>query len=154
MPTITMFLSSVLGSFAALASFACAFPNFPFYTDGRWIRDSTGAIFTYIGVNWPGAADTMLPEGLQYQSVQTIVGKIKSSGFNSIRLTFAIEMIDQIFENCGKDVPISTAFINALGQENGTKIFGQVLANNPSFNEATTRLQVWVFLLPETQSQC
>ncbi len=82
MPTIMMFLSAVLGSFAALASFACAFPNFPFYTDGRWIRDSTGAIFTYIGVNWPGAADTMLPEGLQYQSVQTIVGKIKSSGFN------------------------------------------------------------------------
>jgi len=54
-------------------------------------------------------------------------------------------LIDQIFENGGTDVPISTAFINALGQENGTKIFGQVLANNPSFNEATTRLQVWFF---------
>jgi len=137
-----MLLLSVLGSFAALISFACAFPNFPFYTDGRWIRDSTGATFTYIGVNWPGAADTMLPEGLQYQSVQNIVGKLKSSGFNSIRLTFAIELIDQIFENGGQDVPISTAFVNALGQENGTKIFNQVLANNPSFSKVTTRLQV------------
>lgn len=141
-----MFLSSVLTSFAALTSIACAFPNFPFHTNGRWIRDSTGANFTYTGVNWPGAADTMLPEGLQYQSVQTIVGKIKSSRFNSIRLTFAIEMIDQIFENGGTDVPISTAFINALGQENGTKILGQVLANNPSFNSTTTRLQVWFHL--------
>ena len=137
-----VFLFSALGSFATLVSFAFPFPNFPFSTDGRWIRDSTGATFTYIGVNWPGAADTMLPEGLQYQSVQTIVGKIKNSGFNSIRLTFAIELIDQIFENGGQDVLISTAFVSALGQENGTKIFDQVLANNPSFNEATTRLQV------------
>jgi|SRR5579871_3617616 len=139
---IMMFFFSVLSSFTTLISFAWTFPNSPFYTDGRWIRDSTGTTFTYIGVNWPGAADTMLPEGLQYQSIQTIVGRIKSSGFNSIRLTFAIELVDQIFENGGQDVHISTAFIAALGQENGTKIFGQVLENNPSFNEETTRLQV------------
>ena len=130
----------------AVAVFAfktvAAFPNAPFYTDGRWIKDSTGATFTYAGVNWPGAADTMLPEGLQYQSVSSIVSKIKSSGFNIIRLTFAIEMIDQIYENDGTDVPISTAFINALGTKNGTKIFNDVLANNPCFNENTTRLQV------------
>jgi len=137
-----MYLLSPFVALAALLPFTLAFPNAPFYTDGRWIKDSTGATFTYIGVNWPGAADTMLPEGLQYQSVQTIVGKIKSSGFNSIRLTFAIEMIDQIFENGGQDIPISTAFIAALGTENGTKIFNQVLANNPSFNLGTTRLQV------------
>src|SRR5215469_11819307 len=135
-----------LGLLAAVATFASItvadFPNVPFYTDGRWIKDSTGCTFTYAGVNWPGAADTMLPEGLQYKSVSSIVSKIKSSGFNVIRLTFAIEMIDQIFENDGADVPISTAFINALGVENGTQIFNHVLANNPCFSENITRLQV------------
>jgi hypothetical protein len=140
--THTMYLLSLFAPFAALLPFTLAFPNAPFYTDGRWVKDSSSATFTYIGVNWPGAADTMLPEGLQYQSVRTIVGKIKSSGFNSIRLTFAIEMIDQIFENGGQDVPISTAFTTALGTENGTKIFNQTLANNPSFSQDTTRLQV------------
>ena len=119
-----------------------AFPNTPFYTDGRWIKDSTGAMFTYAGINWPGAADTMLPEGLQYQSVSCIVSKIKSSGFNIIRLTYATEMIDQIYENEGSDILISTAFDNALGSENGAAVFNSVLANNPSFNENTTRLQV------------
>jgi len=119
-----------------------AFPNTPFYTDGRWIKDSTGATFTYAGINWPGAVDTMLPEGLQYQSVSSIVSKIKSSGFNIIRLTYATEMIDQIYENEGSDILISTAFVNALGSENGITVFNSVLANNPSFNENTTRLQV------------
>ena len=137
-----MFLG--LAAFAATSAFitVAAFPNAPFYTDGRWIKDSTGCAFTYAGVNWPGAADAMLPEGLQYQSVSSIVSKIKSSGFNVIRLTFAIEMIDDIFENDGSDVPIKTAFINALGVENGTRIFEQVLTNNPRFGENITRLQV------------
>lgn len=137
-----MFLSftAVVAAFAFVT--VSAFPNVPFYTDGRWIKDSVGCKFTYAGVNWPGAADTMLPEGLQYQSVSSIVSKIKDSGFNSIRLTFAIEMIDEIFENDGSDVPIKTAFINALGVENGTRIFDDVLANNPCFSEDITRLQV------------
>jgi hypothetical protein len=123
-----------------------AFPNVPFSTDGRWIKDSTGATFTYAGINWPGAADTMLPEGLQYQSVSSIVSMIKNSGFNIIRLTYATEMIDQIYENDGSDILISTAFTNALGSENGTEIFNSVLANNPAFNENTTRLEVRVVL--------
>lgn len=127
----------VFNSFAVYA-----FPNAPFYTDGRWIKDSSGAIFTYVGVNWPGHIDCTLPEGLQYQSISTIVSQIKSSGFNVIRLTFAIEMIDQIYENNGEDVPISTTLINALGSQNGTIIFNKILANNPSFNENTTHLQV------------
>ena len=137
---------------AALLRLASAFPNAPFNTDGRWIKDSTGAMFTYMGVNWPGAGETMLPEGLQYQSVETLVGHVKSAGLNSIRLTFAIEMIDQIFENGGNDIPISTAFTNALGQANGTQIYNQVLENNPSFN-GSTRLQVFDAIAAECNKQ-
>jgi len=93
----------------------------------------------------------MIPEGLQYQSVSTIVSKIKSSGFNIIRLTYATEMVDQIYENDGSDVLISTAFVNALGAENGTTIFNKVLAKNPSFSENTTRLQVSPCQITESQ---
>jgi hypothetical protein len=96
----------------------------------------------YIGVNWPDAADTMLPEGLQYQPVSGIVSRIKSAGFNIIRLTFAVEMIDQICDDGGEDIPISTAFTQAPSEANGKDIFNRVLGNNPSWNENTARLQV------------
>ena len=148
-----MHLGTILTVYAGFLCSASAFPNAPFYTDDRWIKDSTGAPFTYAGVNWPGAAETMLPEGLQYQSIQFIVDKIKNAGFNSIRLTFAIQLVDQIFDNNGQDVPISTAFTNALGQENGTKIFNQVLANNPTFTPETTRMQVFDAIAAECNNQ-
>ncbi|KAL8634571.1 MAG: hypothetical protein Q9228_007834, partial [Teloschistes exilis] len=36
----------------------------PFSSKDRWILDAQGQHVTYAGVNWPGAADTMIPEGL------------------------------------------------------------------------------------------
>jgi len=126
---------------AICSTIVSAFPDVPFTTSGRWIRDSNGKNFTYVGVNWPGAADTMLPEGLQYQSIPFIVSKIKSLNLNVIRLTFAIEMIDDILDK-GGDVPILTAFTKALGSSNGQKVFNAVVKNNPQFSTSTTRLQV------------
>lgn len=119
-----------------------AWPSTPLSTSGRWIVNSAGTKVTYAGVNWPGAADTMIPEGLQYSSIENIVAKIKSLGLNVIRLTYAIEMIDDIYENGGNDVPLLTSFTNALGSTNGPKIYNDVLANNPSFTDRTTRLEV------------
>jgi DhnA family fructose-bisphosphate aldolase class Ia len=84
----------------------------------------------------------MLPEGLQYQSIASIVSKMKSIGMNAIRLTYAIQMIDEIYENDGSDVSIQTAFTKALGAANGAKVLKQVLTNNPAFNASTTRLEV------------
>lgn len=118
-----------------------AFPNTPFQTSTQWILDSAGAKFTYVGVNWPGASEVMIPEGLQYQSIQAIVNKIKSLKMNVVRLTFAIEMIDDIKDN-GGDVTVQQSFIKALGSANGTKIWGDVVKNNPQFTTSTTRLQV------------
>lgn len=122
-----------------------AWPNGPFTTSGSYILDASNNNVTYAGVNWPGAAETMVPEGLQYQSIETIVSKIKSLGMNSIRLTYATELIDQIYDNNMTDVPIRTSFTNALGVENGTRVFESVVANNPSFGNSTTRLQVRKF---------
>lgn len=146
---------------AALASITSAvstqqsasWPNGPFVTSGRWIRDATGTNVTYAGANWPGAADVMIPEGLQYQSIETIVSKIKSIGMNAIRLTYAIEMIDQIYSNGGTDIPISTALTKALGATNGSKVLTQIVAKNPQFNGSTTRLQVFDAVAAECAKQ-
>ncbi|KAG7284795.1 hypothetical protein NEMBOFW57_009407 [Staphylotrichum longicolle] len=120
-----------------------AWPNGPFVTSGRWILDASGKNLTYAGTNWPGHADVMIPEGLQYQSIETIVQKIKSIGMNAVRLTFAIQMIDEIYANNGKDITLQKAFVQALGQANGTRVLNQVLAKNPRFTPSTTRLQVF-----------
>lgn len=140
------FVSSLL-AFVCLASSsptdsqhrATTWPYAPFTTTGRWIVDAAGHNVTYAGVNWPGAADTMIPEGLQYASIATIVSKIKSLGMNVIRLTYAIEMIDDIY--AGGDNTMKTSFITALGTTNGTAVFNEVVKNNPQFSASTTRLE-------------
>lgn len=121
---------------------AASWPNGPFTTSGSSIIDASGNVVTYAGANWPGAADVMIPEGLQYQSVANIVAKLTEAGVNVIRLTYAIELIDQIYENGGVDVPISTAFAEALGETDGAAVFQEVLKANPSFSEDITRLEV------------
>lgn len=122
-----------------------SWPYAPFTTSGRWILDSAGHNVSYAGANWPGAADTMIPEGLQYQSIASIVTKIKSLGMNVIRLTYAIEMIDDFYANGQVDTSILTSFTKALGTTNGTAVFNQVVKNNPTFTSKTTRMQVRMF---------
>jgi hypothetical protein len=116
----------------------------PLSRSDRWIIDANNNHVPIVGINWPGAADTMLPEGLQHQSIANIVDKISQTGFNTVRLTFAIEMIDDILDN-GGDVSLNATLVNSLGAENGTVILGDVLNNNPQFTAETTRLQVGHF---------
>jgi hypothetical protein len=92
----------------------------------------------------------MLPEGLGYQSIANIVQKIVDTGFNTVRLTFPIEMVDDILDN-GGDVTLSATLTNALGQTNGTAMLAKIINNNPQFNANTTRLQVGLF--PSTAAQ-
>ncbi|CZS89012.1 related to cellulase [Rhynchosporium graminicola] len=124
----------------------------PFHTNGRWISNAKGKNVTYVGVNWPGAADVMIPEGLQYTSIAKIVSDIKSLGMNAIRLTFAIEMIDDILDK-GGDVKLSAAFNKALGATNGSVAYQKVLKNNPGFSASTTRLQVYDAIAAECFKQ-
>ena len=119
----------------------CAWPDTPFTTNGRDIVSASGQNVVYAGVNWPGAADTMLPEGLQYNSVANIVSMVKGLGMNVIRLTYAIEMIDDIESN-SPNQSLQNTLTNALGAENGSTVLQQILNNNPSFTENTTRLEV------------
>ncbi|KAK4464447.1 glycoside hydrolase superfamily, partial [Cladorrhinum samala] len=130
-----------------------AWPNGPLVTQGRYIRDATGKNLTYAGTNWPGHNDVMFPEGLQYQSIEFIVQKIKSLGMNAVRLTFAIQMVDEIYANGGQDITIQKALVQALGQANGQKILNQILAKNPRFTASTTRLQVYDAVAEELSKQ-
>ncbi|KAF7558206.1 hypothetical protein G7Z17_g32 [Cylindrodendrum hubeiense] len=116
-------------------------PNGPFFSYGSRMVDASNNTIKYAGTNWPGHGEVMVPEGLQYKSIAAIVSDIKSLGMNVIRLTYAIQMIDQIYDNDGEDISLETAFTAGLGSTNGTKVLAQVLANNPDFTAATTRTQ-------------
>lgn len=113
----------------------------PLSSNDRWIVDANNNHVPYVGINWPGAADTMLPEGLGYQPIANIVQKITETGFNAVRLTFAVEMVDDILDE-GGDVTLSDTLMRALGEANGTIVLGDILANNPEFTANTTRLEV------------
>lgn len=92
-----------------------------------------------------------IPEGLQYQSIESIVSMIKSLGMNVIRLTYAIEMVDDIFSN--KNSTLSAALDNALGSVNGSIVLQQILSHNPSFTASTTRLEVYDAVTAECYKQ-
>jgi len=114
----------------------------PLSRNDRWIVDANNNHVPFVGINWPGAGETMLPEGLGYQSIANIVQKISQTGFNAVRLTFAIEMVDDILDN-GGDVTLSNTLSIALGEANGAAMLGKILSNNPQFTANTTRLQVF-----------
>ncbi|KAK7430760.1 hypothetical protein QQZ08_002804 [Neonectria magnoliae] len=128
-------------------------PNGPFFSKGNRIVDASDNTIKFAGTNWPGHGEVMVPEGLQFQSISKIVSDIKSLGMNVIRLTYAIEMIDQIYENDGKDISLETAFTAGLGDANGTAVLKQVLENNPAFTAATTRLEVFDAVAAECAKQ-
>jgi hypothetical protein len=140
----TLSISCPVPAGPAAGSATWAFQPLPFSSSDRWIVDANGDNVPVVGINWPGAADTMLPEGLGYQSIANIVQKLTDTGFNTVRLTFAIEMVDDILDN-GGDVTLSATLTNALGPTNGTAMLAKIVNNNPQFNANTTRLQVGIF---------
>ena len=141
LPTLGLTSLSFLQLLARSAE--CAWPDTPFTTNGRDVVSASGQNVVYAGVNWPGAADTMLPEGLQYNSVANIVTMIKGLGMNVIRLTYAIEMIDDIESN-SPNQSLKNTLTNALGAENGATVLQDILNKNPSFSADMTRLEVWM----------
>lgn len=123
-----------------LLSWTFAFPSAPFNTSGRDIVNANGTKTTFAGVNWPLSMGLMIPEGLQHQSVEFIVSKIKELGSNIVRFGYAIEMMDDIYAS--GDVTLYNTVINDLGVGNGTNVLNAILKNNPSFTANMTRFQV------------
>jgi endoglucanase len=118
-------------------------PYGPFSTKGRDIVNAKGEAVTWAGVNWPGSGETMIPEGLEWASVDEILDQVKSVGFNFIRLTYAIEMVDQIYERNGNDVPLELALTGGLGYTNGSKVTKEMVGKNPGWSKDTGRFEIW-----------
>ncbi|KAI1506211.1 glycoside hydrolase superfamily [Biscogniauxia marginata] len=118
-------------------------PYGPFKTRGRDVVNSRGEVVTWAGVNWPMSGETMIPEGLEWKSASDILEDVASVGFNYVRMGYAIQMIDEIYDRDGADVPLEEALIAALGAENGTKVASEIVAKNPGWTRETTRFEIW-----------
>ncbi|KAI3641999.1 hypothetical protein MP228_011554 [Amoeboaphelidium protococcarum] len=95
-------LHSVLLSLAVLIS--CLFSlgygklvtedQLPLRTSGRWIVDSYGKRVKLGCINWHGAhMNTYAPSGLHFKSSKYIAQKIRSLGFNCVRLNWSLELV-------------------------------------------------------------
>ena len=124
----------------------------PLSTKGRDIVDANGEVFHFASTNWPGHQEVMIPEGLQHASIQDIVSWFPKFGLNSVRLTFAIEMIDDYLNNSPNQT-LEKSFINSLGEANGTLVLDQILEKNAEFTKDTTRLEVWDAVAKELSKQ-
>ncbi|KAI7202227.1 hypothetical protein D0869_09370 [Hortaea werneckii] len=132
---------------------SAAFPDTPFTTDGRDIVSASGEKVVFAGVNWPGQGMTMLPEGLQYNSIANITSIIKQDlGMNVIRLTYAIEMVDDYLGD-SPNQSLKATLANALGEDDRATVLEQILDNNPQFTEETTRLEVFDAVAEEAARQ-
>ncbi|CAF3243851.1 unnamed protein product [Rotaria socialis] len=64
----------------------------PFSTLGNSIIDANGAVVRMRCVNWPGSMETLMPEGLQHNSIDNIVLIIKQMNMTCVRLTYSIDV--------------------------------------------------------------
>ncbi|GKT42658.1 glycosyl hydrolase 5 family protein [Colletotrichum spaethianum] len=142
-PTVPRYISHKAVSRQEGNQTGSAWPYGPFSTRGRDIVNSRGEVVTWAGVNWPMSGETMVPEGLEWASVDQILDNVESVGFNYIRMGYAIEMVDQIYDREGEDVPLEVAMITALGFVNGTKVTNEIVRHNPSWTRETTRFEIW-----------
>jgi len=151
---------------AALLVSACCFyvstvaaqwPNTPLATSGRWITDSSGNVVQLAGVNWPSHTAAMIPEGLQYQSIASIVSRVKQAGFNVVRLTYASEMIDQLYaggqQQPSPDVSLRSAVNAVFGSGDAGALLDGILSHNPSLSADTTRLALFDAIAAECARQ-
>ena len=153
MKVVTLF-PLFLASCISAHSIPRALPlGLPFHTGPEpKIYSNDGTEVQLVGTNWAGHQEAMIPEGLQYASVKTIVDKVGQLNLNVVRLTYATEMIDDIVDN-GGDLTLEATLVKALGAENGTIILQKVLSFNPSFTANTTRLQVFDAVANELAAQ-
>jgi hypothetical protein len=124
----------------------------PLSTKGKDIIDTNGDVFHYVSTNWPGHQEAMIPEGLQHASIKDIVSWFPKFGLNSVRLCFAIEMVDDYLSNSPNQT-LEKSFLNALGETNGTIVLNDILSHNPQFSKDTTRLEVWDAVATELAKQ-
>lgn len=120
-----------------------SWPHGPLSTRGRDIINAQNQTVTWAGVNWPLSGESMIPEGLEYKSVDDILDSLQDIGFNFIRMGYASEMVDQVYDGGGTDVTLHKALRDALGRLRGYDVFQDILSHNQGWNENTTRFEAW-----------
>ncbi|KAN0063945.1 hypothetical protein ACQY0O_003551 [Thecaphora frezii] len=140
--TLTLLSTALVALASPLDKRASSWPYGPFSTSNGDIVNAKGQKVIFVGTNWPMSGETMLPEGLEKQPLSAIIGKLKEAGFNFVRHTYAIQMIDEIYDNGGKDITLLDTMVKALGQDDGKRVTQQIIAKNPQWTETTTRLEI------------
>lgn len=107
------------------------------HTSSRWILDSNNNRVKLRCVNWAGHMEVNIPEGLQYQSVDTISTLIANYGFNCVRLTYSIDMA--LAPNTSVSDAFTLAAVSAdVPVSNMTALYQQALTKNPFLASSTT----------------
>jgi endoglucanase len=71
-----------------------ASPNFPLYTNGSYIIDSSQKRVKFACVNWYGAhMGRYVVDGLDKQDLEVITDRIRNLGFNCVRLVYSLDLI-------------------------------------------------------------
>lgn len=73
----------------------------PLHAHSRWIVDASGRRVKLSCVNWVSHTEAFVPEGLSLHSIEEKSERIRSLGFNCVRFTYSIEMI----ENLHRSIP-------------------------------------------------
>ncbi|KAL5169657.1 Glycosyl hydrolase 5 family protein [Glycine soja] len=67
--------------------------GFPLHTSERWIVDESGKRVKLACVNWVSHLDAVVAEGLSQQPLDEISKRIKTMGFNCVRLTWPLFLV-------------------------------------------------------------
>lgn len=108
-------------------------------TSSRWIVNSSGDRVKFRCVNWAGAAETRIPEGLQWQPVATIASWIANQGFNCVRLTYSIDMaLDPTQSVSASFEYAASSASTGAGTALYPNLYNTAVTKNPWLSSATT----------------
>ena len=118
-------LASILPvTHASLLAPTAATYAYPLSASGSRLVDTNNRTVQFRCANWPGHMETMLPEGLQWQPLASIVKLLAQPGtFNCIRLTYSVELF-----YLGANLTARQSF----SRLNLSDTIAAVEANNPS----------------------
>lgn len=72
-------------------------PPLPLRAEGAMIVDATGARFRLKAVNWAGGHVNGAPDGLDRAPLEVIARRVRTLGFNAVRLTWSVKSLQNNF---------------------------------------------------------
>ncbi|KAJ7566614.1 hypothetical protein O6H91_02G111000 [Diphasiastrum complanatum] len=102
----------------------------PLSASSRWIVDQKGNRVKLACINWAAHMEALIPEGLHSQPLPKIISIISSSGFNCVRLTWAVWM----FTDPTLGSQTVSQSLTSLGLDGALQ---GVMSNNPNLAQLT-----------------